>query len=378
MIAITVCATKSYCYAAFAQARRVQAAIAHLAEGVVILVGDASNEFERMIETWKQVLPQGWSVEAIKIAGLEEHVNYKPNAQLVIAQMRTAAFTRARQLRVTQCWSLDSEVLPQEDALVCMQDMLHFARSYYSVATCPYPSQGGSGLFLGGRGTPQRPICPDVYEDERTLPEELVKDLQEHRSIPPGGEGWMERERELRKRVDQCPPLGTVWALNDRRYRMRGWMNYAYPGIGRGSVVPSDWCGFGCTLMNQHALALAQFDGYGGEGTEDLYIVWKRWFRAGLRICVITHSPADHVVRKKNADGTKLIQLQQTYHEWFGEYVGHLRIEDRPWYQGEPGEFIPEPEILLAAELPEPAKVASIEDKPAEPYSTSPDAVAAE
>jgi hypothetical protein len=56
-------------------------------------------------------------------------------------------------------------------------------------------------------------------------------------------------------------------------------MDAAYPGLGIGAVVPSDRCGFGCTLMSKRALSLAQFDGYDGSGTEDLYMVWKRWHR---------------------------------------------------------------------------------------------------
>jgi hypothetical protein len=40
--------------------------------------------------------------------------------------------------------------------------------------------------------------------------------------------------------------------------------------IGAGSVAQ---------LMSKRALSLAQFDGYAGSGTEDLYMVWKRWHR---------------------------------------------------------------------------------------------------
>lgn len=114
-------------------------------------------------------------------------------------------------------------------------------------------------------------------------------------------------------------------------------MQAAYPEIGIGAVVPTDWCGFGCTLMNKHALSLAQFDGYDGGGTEDLYIVWKRWYRNGLKINVIPHSPCDHVIRDRKKKG-KFI-LCQAYHESKdAETVGHLRMEFRPWYQQANGE----------------------------------------
>jgi hypothetical protein len=77
----------------------------------------------------------------------------------------------------------------------------------------------------------------------------------------------------------KCKPLGNVFFCNSKKFRRRGWMDAAYPGLGIGAVVPSDWCGFGCTPMSKRALSLAQFDGYDGSGTEDLYMVWKRWHR---------------------------------------------------------------------------------------------------
>jgi hypothetical protein len=55
-----------------------------------------------------------------------------------------------------------------------------------------------------------------------------------------------------------------------------GWMRLI-PGPGIGAVIPSDWCGFGCTLMSKRELSLAQSDGLAGSGIEDLYMVWKRW-----------------------------------------------------------------------------------------------------
>ncbi|HEX3817961.1 MAG TPA: hypothetical protein VHW03_06715, partial [Chthoniobacterales bacterium] len=81
----------------------------------------------------------------------------------------------------------------------------------------------------------------------------------------------------------------------------------------------------------------AQFDGYDGSGTEDLYVVWKRWYRAGLRINVIPHAPCDHVIRDPQSKGGFI--LCQAHHEQRDpECIGHLRIERRPWYQQAEGE----------------------------------------
>jgi len=44
-----------------------------------------------------------------------------------------------------------------------------------------------------------------------------------------------------------------------------GWMRLIL-GLGIDAVIPSDWCGFGCTVMSRRELSLAQFDGYAGTG----------------------------------------------------------------------------------------------------------------
>lgn len=327
-LVITVCATKSYCYALFAQSRRVAAAIARVPAGVIVLVGDGSEEFNAGAAAYREACPDGWKVEALVLEGLEEGANYERAAQLVIARMRTAAFTRARQLRARFTWSLDSDVLPPANALECMRQMLEFDDGFYSVSTCPYPSQGGT-MFLGGRGTPQRPILPDVYDDEREVPAELAARATAHAQAAPRDEAWHEEAKAIRKEIEGCRPLGNVFALNAKQWRPRGWFDFAYPGIGRGAVVPSDWCGFGCTLMGERALALAHFDGYDGAGTEDLYVIWKRWYQAGLRINAIAHCPCDHVSRDREKPGAHV--LQQVSHEMQGDCVGHLRVELRPW-----------------------------------------------
>lgn len=368
MLAIVICATKNYCYALFALAQRVAANIGQtpgLEPGSVILVGDGSEACKKAEKDFEQVLPLAWKVRVITMR-LGEHTNYKADAQLTIAQMRTAGFALARRLGADQCWSLDSDVLPPANALRCMRTMLEFDGGYYGVSTCPYPSQGGS-MFLGGRGAPQNPICPDVYDDEREAPKELKARMERNQERlvelkGAGDEAWQKERDAIHEALRKCPPSGNVWELNARQYRRRGWMDFAYPGIGLGAVLPSDWCGFGCTLMSSHALNLAYFDGYDGKGTEDLYIVWKRWHPNRVRLNVIPHCPCDHIVRKADGpDGVKREGYvhQAAYHERNGEMVGHLRVESRPFYQANEGEawtetndavlYLPKPKEMVGA-----------------------------
>ncbi len=256
---------------------------------------------------------------------------------MVISQLRSEAFSFARKLDATACWSLDSDVLPPANALRCMGAMLEFDNGYYGVSSCPYPNAS----FLGGRGTPQNPICEDFLPSERRLPDDLKAQWELHDtnySQKFGAASKEERDAmtkertELMKKIRGCPPDGNIWeVIGKHGWRRRGWLDNAYPAIGKGAVLPSDWCGFGCTLMGRAALDVANFDGYDGEGTEDLYICWKRWTPAGIRINVIPHCPCDHVIwEKKKGGDVEKYTLHETSHEQEGEYIGHLRVHQRP------------------------------------------------
>ena len=221
--------------------------------------------------------------------------------------------------------------------------------NYYSIATCAYPSQGGGG-YLFGRGTVYRQILPDFYEDEREVPKEILEEMQELRkeiNKPLDFKNTKEEDYKLleekakklqqfEKDIEKYPPKGNVWELNAKQWRKRGWGDNAYPAIGLGAMVPSDWCGGGCTMMNERALDLAIFDGYEGKGTEDLYIIWNRWYPNGLKICSLPHCLCDHVVRDKT-NPLKYIHCQ-CYHETEGECVGHLRLRYKPFYAQDIGE----------------------------------------
>lgn len=409
--AITVCATKSYTYAMWAQARRVQGMILQTPQvkdqpGVVILVGDDCGEMQSVENLYKnELLPPLWEVKRIQGDFRDGFRNYKNSAQLVIAHMRSLAFDEARRRDVDFCLSLDSDVLPQSNSLEVMIQMLAFDRGYYAISSCPYPSQG-NGDFLFGRGIPTNPILPDVYPDERLLPEELMRRMKIHDDrlrelLGQPDEEWLKERDAISHGINECPPKGDVFFRNSttgvvpfveqlkqrmtqelaRRiargwedgpmmermghvfraideeaarwrptsFRRRGWGSSAYPGIGRGAILPTDWCGFGCTTMSRTALALAQFDGYDGGGTEDLFIIYKRWVRAGLRINAIPHSPVDHVIRDPKKTG-KYILLQAHHESHHPECEGHLRLETRPWFQQKDGEIDPAWESAIIAE----------------------------
>ena len=314
-----------------AQARRVAAAIsvAKVEGGDVVIVGDGSPELIEQQKIWTETLPAGWRVHLISHPGFAEGgENYKKQAQLLIAAMRTAAHVAAIKLGATWCWSLDSDTLPQPNALRALLDACQFDGGFYDIAMCPYPNTS----FLGGRGTRQNPIAEDWLPEERDVPRWLLAVWRRSQSWPATAKCPDARYRRIMERIKRCPPLGNVFALNAKLWRRRGWLENAYPGIGLGAIVPTDWVGFGCTLMSARALALAHFEGYDGGGTEDLFIGWHRWEPAGLRMAVLPHCPADHVIweRKKGGDPAAYT-LHHVYHEREGECIGHLRTRQSPW-----------------------------------------------
>jgi len=339
-LAVTVCATAKYTYAMAAQARRVCANLA-AAQGAasvaVILVGDNSPELKAIVELYRRLLPAATVTHSPIIRSAPDTTNYKEEAQLLIARMREEAHALARSFDADFCWSLDSDVLPPPNALRCMLNTLDFDAGYYSVATCPYPNSA----FLGGFGSPEHPIGEDFLPHERKLPPELKAEMDaneaELKALVADKKEPSEEQRikwdATNKKIRECPPDGTIWEVIAKHgWRRRGWFDNAYPGIGLGAVVPSDWCGFGCTLMNREALALATFEEYDGKGTEDLFVCWKRWHPAGLRLNVISHCPCDHVIweKKKGGDATRYTHLV-AYHEQRGEFRGHLRTRSVPW-----------------------------------------------
>ena len=121
--------------------------------------------------------------------------------------------------------------------------------------------------------------------------------------------------------------------MQAKGWRKRGWMDSAYPAIGRGAILPTDWVGLGCTMLNKKALSLATFEGYELKGTQDLFLCWNRWNPAGIKMCVIPHIVCSHVKRKVGKDGkrTDEIEIHEAYHELGGEFDGHLRWRPRKY-----------------------------------------------
>lgn len=326
-----------------AQARRVAANVvaAKVAPGHVVLVGDTSKELAAIVKVYEAVMPEGWKIVLLANRELiEGGENYKERAQLLIAAMRSEAFTYCRKIGATHTWSLDSDTLPPANALRCMMNSLEFDDGFYAIATCPYPNTA----WLGGFGTPAQPIAEDFTDAERVIPDELKAEQRAHEDEAkalaalkqqPTAEQRAKWEA-TRKKIRECPPDGNVFEVTGKHgFRRRGWLEYAYPGIGRGAVVPVDWCGFGCTLMDARALALADFQGYDGQGTEDLFVCWHRWHPAGLRLNVIPHCPCDHVIWEKKKGGDSAAYTHHVaYHEAEGECRGHLRTRQKPWLPG--------------------------------------------
>jgi hypothetical protein len=351
-LGITICATKQYAYALGMQAQAVCNSIREYKragydtlESVKVIIVGSQNDFklDRIAKFYINQI--GAEVEIIKVEDSDQNKNYKTDAQLLIAKLRSLAFNAAKRADVTHCWSLDSDVIPKANSLYCMRHALDFDVDYYQVASCVYPSQGG-GLFLCGRGTPKRQISEDIYPDEKDVPEkvlnriaELEKKVEELQNTPreamtpeiyKAGMLLARKRRFWAKYVDKkCKALtANVFELNAKKWRKRGWFDFAYPAIGKGAVVPTDWMGFGCALIGAKALNLIDFSGYEGAGTEDLFIIWNRWYPNNVRIAAIPHCPGDHIIRTPNEKGVMEYVHIFTYHETGGEFVGHLR-QDR-------------------------------------------------
>ena len=142
-------------------------------------------------------------------------------------------------------------------------------------------SQGGGGFLFGG-GSPTRHILPDVYPEERILPEELknrYEQAQKDKKVP----------KELMDEIDKCPPAGNIWELNSKfGWKERGWGTNYFPGISAyGAIIHTKWSGFICNLYNKRSLSLLDFTGYALKGTSDLFIVWKKFYQQGMKPVIL-------------------------------------------------------------------------------------------
>jgi len=335
------CATQRYKYALPAFGRRVFASIyeSNIKEGHIIFVGDQSDEIQNSYTSYiESLLPEGWTSEIIKLdlddSGLN---NYKEDAQFLIAKMQSRLFQRARQLGADYFLSLESDVLIAPNSIRVCIDSLKYDNGYYDVCMCTYPSQGG-GSFLGGFGTYRNPIAEDHLISEREIPEKVLQKynkLQERvRNLKKEDKKLLEQWGKISEEVKSYPPKDNIFTLNGKNWRRRGWMEYTYPGIGKGALLPTDWVGLGCTMISSRALALAHFDGYQGKGTQDLYVGWNFWTPNDIKMCVSTHSICDHIIRDRDGDNQSFDKFThvRAFHEPEGEYRGHLRQEHLPFH----------------------------------------------
>jgi hypothetical protein len=340
MIAITVSATKGYLHAWPQCVRGIASAAGHHEEAHFIFSTDESKEAEAAAEVAKRELPEGWKVTVLRLPITEDAKDYKEAAQLRIAALQGAGFAFARKIRASMCWVVESDTIPTADSLRVLEWTLSMphadGRPYYDIAAATYPN----GLFLGGFGDHRHQIAEDFLPEERKLKPRLKiliaetekrlkaitrpTNAQEAETAQKIGGKESKRMGRLREWVKKSPPLGNVFEMNAKGYRRRGWMDHAYPGIGLGAVVPSDWCGLGCTLLSKAALAHADFTGYVGAGTQDLFCCWSRWHPAGLKIACVPHIVCDHI-KKQDHDGKTEITHFRAYHEQEGECRGHLR-----------------------------------------------------
>lgn len=331
--------TKGWCYSVDSWLEHFCAATAGL-EGVLVVATDESEEcLQKYRQIGQRLAATPWTTIRVTCPlQTDDHECYKNEAQLIIARLQQRAFAKAREVRADYFWSIESDVLVPPNALTVLRQALEFDDAYYSIAMVTYPN----GQFLGGRGTSRQPICEDATEDERQLTPELKKavearkraaaDLEKTKTAPTPAQ--LDEWQKLSEQVRKCPPKGNIFELQAKGWKKRGWMDSAYPAIGRGAILPTDWVGLGCTLLNRKALSLATFEGYELMGTQDLFLCWHRWHPAGLRMCVIPHVLCHHVKRKVGKDGkrTQEIEVHEAYHELEGEFAGHLRWRPRKYF----------------------------------------------
>jgi hypothetical protein len=352
-LGITICATKKYSYAVLAQASAVQNNIKEYeriygpVELHFILVSDGHDKMLTLENWYKDNINPCHVYHIVK--DLDDNVvNYKDAAQKIIAKMRTAAFSKARALNCDYVWSLDSDVIPRGNSLHCMFNSLTFDDGYYSIASCPYPSQGGHAApLLYGFGDEKHYIYPQIYPDEIEIPKVIQERLNSlNDEIMILQRSWEQTKdfgerarlttlynkiRRWNKRIEKrFPPKGNVHYLNSLGYRKRGWEPYS---LGRGAIVETHWFGYGCLLLNKKSLNLVSFNGYTLGGTEDLYSYHEVLAPHGLKVAAILHCPAHHVVRfNKGENVTEYWQIF-CYFETEGECEGHIRQKRIPFIE---------------------------------------------
>jgi hypothetical protein len=349
---ITIPATKNYCYAVLAQATTVRDSVLYYCNTKnidkfilnIVIVSDGCEKMISLEKFYKKIFNKSCvdlSIQHIRLNINDEKPKYKKESQLLIAKMRQTAFDQSKKNNSDYCLSLDSDILIKTNTLNVLEDIISFDNGYYSISMCPYPSNG-IGPLMGGHGSYNNKIYNNFFRDEKVVSPKIKKRISSY---------FSEKRKIIKKKIKsdedlkrisllskkiyllnrfidlKTPVKDNIYGLNSKRWRKRGWLDYAYPSIGKGSIVPTDWTGFGCTLISKKALYEINFNGYDGGGTEDLFIVWEKWFPKRFLIGCAPHCPVDHIVRKnphKSINNNEYIHIV-CYHEEDDEYKGHIR-----------------------------------------------------
>lgn len=340
MLAIGVTATKSYQYVLKSCIRSIAAAAAHHQKAHFIFSTDKKSANDKEIkEMLKSEIPAGWDITVITADFEEDPKSYNVEAQRRIAVLQGAAFACARsKVRATSFWNVESDNIVPPNSLRVLEWILQMPTAgggnVYDIAAATY----FNGSFLGGFGEPHNQINPNFWPEEKRIPKrlKLIYDEAKKRIELPGekSEREIKRWKRISDRVEKCPSDGNIWEVIAKHgHKRRGWLDFAYPAIGEGSTVPVDWCGFGCTLLSERALAVSDFIGYAGRGTQDLFLCWERWHPNKLRIACSTHVLCSHVKRNQQAkEGEAQFVHWMPFHERSGEHRGHIRLRQEPWF----------------------------------------------
>lgn len=334
---VTSYATKHYSYALEHVIKRAMPIIAECE--VLIITTDDSKELANKCKKIQKLI--GNKCEFITEVAISEIDNLKADTEssIRVARLQNVAWNIGRKFDPDYCLSIESDILVPHNALKVLQQVLEFDDNYYDVGMITYPNM----TFLGGRGTPQQWILPSVYPEEKKLDNALKKRFEKQQQIIKSLVETGKTPTAMQKKIWQkqmadiqaAPASGNIWQLNaNYGWKKRGWLEYAYPAIGKGAILPTDWVGLGCTLMSKKAFQLATFEGYEGQGSQDLFLCWKKWYPNGIKMAVVPHVLCHHIKHKRDAKGNKLInefELYEAYHETSEPAVGHLRVRIQPW-----------------------------------------------
>ena len=294
MLSIVIAGTKNYLYAFDACVSSVVAAAQHHKDVHFVFVTDSSKESFAAEERVKSLIYKDWFFSTLRLEDIDDEAfldeKYKTQSQLNVARLQGAGFEFARRIGSDFCWVVESDTVVPAESLRVLEWTLSMPTAdgspYYDIAAATYPNT----LFLGGFGSIHNQINEDFLPEERILPKRLklcyeesnkrLEDLSSKKEKSPLLEKEVKRIGRLRKKIKDCPPDGNIWEVIAKHgWRRRGWFDFAYPGIGRGSIVPSDWCGLGCTLLSKKALLYSEFCGYEGHGTQDCFCAGTNGFQ---------------------------------------------------------------------------------------------------